>query len=360
MLHETTTSRCTPAERFLAAARGETTDRAPVWLMRQAGRYLPEYQAVRREHSFVTCCTTPELSQEISLQPWRRFGMDGVIVFTDILMPLAAMGLDFSVDEGVGPILSPAVRTADDARALRTPDATTAFAYLATTLRGIRSAVGNSACVIGFCGAPWTVATYMVNGGKGANQAAVRQHLLTDHVLRTAIFERLVPLFADYLTLQVQSGAQVVQIFDSWGGALTREEYDAAAAPALHALIERVHRQTNHMAPIIVYCQPGQHLLETFVAAGADVVSVDWRTPLHTARECANAAAQQRGRPVAVQGNLDPDVLLQDAATVRERTRAMLIEGETTGYIANLGHGVVKTTPVENVQAFVETVKNSV
>lgn len=346
-----------PAERFLRAARGVAVDRPPVWLMRQAGRYLPEYQAVRREHSFVTCCTTPELSQEISLQPWRRFGMDGVIVFTDILMPLAALGLAFSVDEGIGPILAPPVRTQGDVRALRTADATTAFGYLATTLRGIRGAVGDQAAVIGFCGAPWTVATYMVSGGKGADPAAVRQHLLQDHAFRTALFERLVPLFADYLTLQIQAGAQVVQIFDSWGGALSREEYDAAAAPALQELIARVHRQTNHMAPIIVYCQPGQHLLETFVAAGADVVSIDWRMGLRAARERVAPGAQQRGRPVALQGNLDPELLLQDAATVRTQTQRMLAEGGTTGYIANLGHGVIKTTPIENVQAFVETVK---
>ncbi len=338
------------AARFLAAAQRRTVDRAPVWLMRQAGRYLPEYMALRRLHDFVTCCTTPELATEISLQPWRRFGVDGVVVFCDILMPLAAMGLEFSVPDG-GPRLSPIMSSLADVHRLKTPDASTAFSYLTTTLSNLRSELNDRAAVIGFCGAPWTVALYMITGGAKANRAEVQQQLLHDEKLRTALFDKLVPMLADYLTVQIQAGAQIVQIFDTWAGLLSTQDYERFALPVTRAVIERVRAHTNRAAPITIFCQQCAHLLPQLVESGADVVSIDARTNLQTARE-------QFGHRVAIQGNLDPEILLTTPETIRTATRAMLAVGGTTGYIANLGHGIDRHTPVENVAVFVKEIQN--
>ncbi len=335
--------------RFLQAARGQRTDRPPVWLMRQAGRYLPEYQAIRRQHDFVTCCITPELAQEISLQPWRRLGVDGVVVFCDILMPLAAMGLEFSVPES-GPELSPPVRTLSDIAQLKTPDATRDYQYLATTLRGLRKALGEEAAVIGFAGGPWTVATYMVAGGHREERSAVEAQLKTDSAFRARLFDKLIPMLANYLTMQIEAGAQVVQLFDTWAGELTRDEFRQVAQPALQQLIALVRQQTNGAAPITLFCKKCSHLFPELVACGSDVVSIDSALSLREARA-------QAARPVALQGNLDPELLLTNPDTIRTQTLKMLQDGGATGYIANLGHGVLKQTPPEHVQTFVNTVK---
>lgn len=337
------------AERFLTAARGGLVDRPPVWLMRQAGRYLPEYQTIRREHDFVACCTTPELATEISLQPWRRFGVDGVVVFCDILMPLAAMGLEFSVPEG-GPRLSPVMQSTHDVASLHTPDAHSAYPYLTTTLRGLRRTVDDAAAIIGFAGGPWTIATYMVAGGHIEDRATVEYHLKTDHAFRTKLYDKLIPMLADYLTVQIEAGAQVVQIFDTWAGSLSREEFCQYAQPALQSLIERVRTQTRGAAPITLFCKSCAHIFDELIACGSDVISIDAMMSLHAARTNSPPT-------IALQGNLDPEVLLTTPETIRTSTAAMLAEGGTTGYIANLGHGVLKQTPPEHVQAFVKTVQ---
>lgn len=337
------------AQRFLTAARGGLVDRPPVWLMRQAGRYLPEYQTIRREHDFVACCTTPELATEISLQPWRRFGVDGVVVFCDILMPLAAMGLEFSVPEG-GPRLSPVMQSTHDIAALHTPDAHSAYPYLTTTLRALRHTVDDAAAIIGFAGGPWTIATYMVAGGHIEDRAAVEKMLKTDHSFRTQLYDKLIPMLADYLTVQIEAGAQVMQIFDTWAGNLSREEFCQCAQPALQSLIERVRKQSRSAAPITLFSKTSAHILPELAACGSDVLSLDAAISLDTARA-------KSPRAIALQGNLDPEILLTDPETIRAHTTTMLVDGGMTGYIANLGHGVLKQTPPEHVQAFVETVQ---
>lgn len=337
-------------ERFLRAARGETVDRAPVWLMRQAGRYLPEYQALRKQHDFVACCKTPELATEISLQPWRRFGMDGVVVFCDILMPLEAMGLDFSVPEG-GPILRPALTSVDMVKALKDPDAGKDFPYLMTTLNHLRRELHGEAAVIGFAGGPWTVSTYLLTGGKAADRSETKNALLTNRPLREAFFAKLIPMLADYLTAQVEAGADLVQLFDTWAGELSADEFAEVALPPLQVLIDRVRSQTGGKVPIIVYCNKTSHLIDLLLESGADVLSLDWRIAITDVQQRA------QGR-VALQGNLDPSTLLTTPDEIRAATRQMVHACGTTGYIANLGHGVLKQTPVENVGAFVETVQS--
>jgi oxygen-independent coproporphyrinogen III oxidase len=339
----------TPRERFLRAARGQEVDRPPVWLMRQAGRYLPEYMAIRAEHSFLTCCETPELATEISLQPWRRFGMDGIVVFCDILMPLTALGLEFCVTKGIGPQLAPAITTAETARALPTPDASQDYRYLTDTLTRIRETVRDDAAVIGFAGAPWTVALYMVAGGKFADHAGMKQRVLDDTPLREALFARLVPMTAQYLSVQVDAGADVVQLFDTWGGLLSAEEYRAHVLPAMHDLLTQF-RALQPTTPVIIYCNNGGHLVQTLATLQPDVLSVDWRQPLSDVR-------REIGSDIALQGNLDPEILLTDPGTIRAATHTMLREIGGTGYIANLGHGVIKETPPTHVAAFVETVQ---
>lgn len=343
----------TPRARFLAAAQGERVDRPPVWLMRQAGRYLPEYQRLRAEHDFVTCCTTPKLSHEISLQPWRRFHMDGVIIFTDILMPLAAAGLDFAVTEKIGPTLAPAIRSAADVARLRTPNAARDFAYLAETLSMLRASVGEHAAVIGFCGAPWTIATYMVSGGKAADQHAVKQWLLESHDTRSALFAWLEAMLADYLVLQARAGADVLQIFDSWAGLLTATEFSDHAGAATARIIARVRQVLGTACPpIIMFVQKNGHLLREIFATRADVISLDSDTNFNIARE-------QIQEPYALQGNLASSILQQGPVEkIIDATNAMCAAGGLEGFIANLGHGVHKETPIAHVAAFVETVKN--
>lgn len=338
-----------PAQRFLRAAARQPVDRPPVWLMRQAGRYLSEYQAVRRQHDFLTLCKTPELAVEISLQPWRRFGMDGVVVFSDILVPIEAMGMGLTVGEE-GPRLSPPIATIADVERLIVPDPERDVPFLLQTLRQLRVELQGRACVIGFAGGPWTLATYMMTGGGVTNRQRCEALLRGDRALRTALIQKLSAMLVAYLTAQAAAGAQALQIFDTWAGMLSPIEFEQVVAPLLAEIIGAVRKATHGRVPIILYCLECRHLIEQLGATGPDVVSIDWRLSL--------AEARRRLPPsIALQGNLNPELLLQSREAVCEATRAMLVEGGVTGYIANLGHGVLKQTPVENVTAFVETVK---
>lgn len=337
------------AARFLQAARRQSVDRPPVWLMRQAGRYLPEYQALRAQHDFVTCCTTPELAAEISLQPFRRFQMDGVVVFCDILMPLSALGLRFAVPDG-GPRLEPRIATIADVATLRSPVPERDYAYLATTLRQLRRELHEQAALIGFCGGPFTVASYLLTGGRKPTREIIVQGLLQADHFRERLFATLVPMLADYLTLQAEAGAQVLQIFETWAGLLTVDEFRHILTPALQTIISTVQSRTRRAVPIILFCQQGDHVMTECVASGCDVVSLGTSCDLATMR-------RTYGDRVALQGNLDPELLCTDPETIRGATTRMLQAGGTMGYIANLGHGVVPQTAPEHVATFVRTVQ---
>ncbi len=336
-------------ERFLTAAAGGTVDRPPVWLMRQAGRYLPEYQAARTKASFLEMCKSPDLATEVSLQPWRRFGMDAVIFFCDILIPCEAMGLPLSYSDTGGPRLGPMPHTMAAVKELRIPDPTRDMSYIGDIMGRLRETIKDQAILIGFGGAPWTLATYVLAGGSTNDRNKVKELLALQPDLLRALLDKITETSIHYLKYQMDSGAQVIQLFDSWAGHLTAEEYAVWALPYTRRVLDGIRRKG---VPLTLFCQGGGHLLSLMNESGADILSIDAATTFSDARKLAPNMK-------AIQGNLSPD-LLRDGPTdaIVAATRRMLEAGGRTGYIANLGHGVLKQTPPEHVGAFVETVKN--
>jgi len=334
------------AQRFLDACLGRLVDRPPAWMMRQAGRYLPEYREVRRKVSFLDLCRTPDLAVEVSLQPFRRFASDGVIFFSDILVPVQAMGarVEFAKD---GPRLSRPVRSADDVLRLRRFDPASDLRFTGEILRRLRSEAGDHAAVIGFTGAPWTLACYLVEGGGSKSFAAIKQMMSWGPRTLRGLLELLADVVADVLSYQIESGAQAVQLFDTWAGELSGEDYREWALPAVSRAIAGIRRKRE---PVLHYVNGCGHLLEAMEKAGADVLSIDWRVPLSEARRRLPA------RPL--QGNLDPGALLGTPEDVIRRVRAMVSETGGASHIVNLGHGVLRQTRVEAAAAFFEAVRN--
>lgn len=334
---------------FLRACRGEPVERVPVWLMRQAGRYLPEYRAVRAKHDFLTLCKTPELAAELTLQPVRRLGVDAAIVFADILLPLEAMGAELRFLAGEGPHFPAPVRRREDLARLRRPDVGASLGYVFETLRRVRGELDGRVPVIGFGGTPWTLAAYLVEGG-GSKQF---EHLLAwsyaDPAGLGELLDRVAEVSADYLAGQVAAGAQAIQLFDTWGGLLDRARWDALARPPLERVIARLRRD-HPEAPLIYYINGGAHLLPSLADLPVDVLSVDWRLPLSEVRRIV-------GPGKALQGNLDPAALLAPIPEIERRTEALLAEGAGGPHVANLGHGILKDTPPEHAAAFVRAVQ---
>jgi len=333
------------AARFLDACFGRPVDRPPVWMMRQAGRYLPEYREVRRTLSFLDLCRTPEAAVEVSLQPFRRFGPDAVIFFSDILVAVAAMGARVEFGDA-GPELPEPVRSASDVALLKRFDPSSAVAFTGEILGLLRREVGERAAVLGFAGAPWTLASYLVEGGGSKSFAVIKQMMGRDPETLRRLLELLADVVGDLLSFQIESGATAVQLFDTWAGELSLQDYREWALPAAARAVARIRRDG---APVILYVNGCGHLLEAMAESGADVLSVDWRVPLSQAR--------RRVPGKALQGNLDPGVLLGTPARVAERTRAMVAETGGRAHVVNLGHGVLPSTPVESVEAFFDAVK---
>ena len=334
-------------ERFLAAARRQPVDRTPAWMMRQAGRSLPEYRELRSGHTFMEMCHRPELAAEATLQPIRRFGMDAAVIFCDILVPAEAMGLAVSIEEGVGPLLDPPVRTAEDVEALRDFDAATATGFLAEALRLVRAELGEERAMLGFCGAPFTLASYMVEGRSSRNYETTKALMLGQPELFDRLVERIVDNSLGYLALQVEAGADAIQIFDSWGGSL-----DAATWRArMQGPITRMVRATQDLGvPVILYVNGCSHLLEAMVETGADVLSIDWRV------DPVEAVRRTEGK-VALQGNMDPVALFAPPDAVRREAQRTLAAFEgTPGHIFNLGSGILPKTPLESTTALWDTV----
>ena len=334
-------------ERFLAAARRQPVDRTPAWMMRQAGRSLPEYRELRSGHTFMEMCHRPELAAEATLQPIRRFGMDAAVIFCDILVPAEAMGLAVSIEEGVGPLLDPPVRTAEDVEALRDFDAATATGFLAEALRLVRAELGEERAMLGFCGAPFTLASYMVEGRSSRNYETTKALMLGQPELFDRLVERIVDNSLGYLALQVEAGADAIQIFDSWGGSL-----DAATWRArMQGPITRMVRATQDLGvPVILYVNGCSHLLEAMVETGADVLSIDWRV------DPIEAVRRTEGK-VALQGNMDPVALFAPPDAVRREAQRTLAAFEgAPGHIFNLGSGILPKTPLESTTALWDTV----
>lgn len=328
------------AQRLLDACFRRPVDRPPVWMMRQAGRYLPEYREVRRRVSFLDLCRTPELAVEVSLQPFRRFAPDGVIFFSDILVPVEAMGVRVEFGDG-GPELPEPVRSREDVQRLSRFDPSDSIGFTGRILSTLAREVGGRAAVLGFAGAPWTLASYLVEGGFSRSFAAIKAMMGLEPETLGSLLDLLADVVADVLSFQIESGAQAVQLFDTWAGELAGEDYRRWALPAAARAVGKIRRRG---APVILFVNGCGHLLEAMAESGADVLSVDWRVRLSEAR--------RRAPGVSWQGNLDPGVLLGRPAEVARRTRDMVAETDGIGHIVNLGHGVLPGTPIECVEAF--------
>ena len=302
--------------------------------MRQAGRSLPEYRAIRKRHAFFEVAHTPELCAEVTLQPVRRHGVDAAVMFADIMTPVLGMGLDVELVEGVGPVVASPVRTLADVERLRIPDPEEAFAPVLEAVRLVRAGLDREKAVIGFCGGPFTVASYLVEGRPSREQAVTKGLMLGEPEVWAALMDRLSETFAAYLAAKVRAGADVVQVFDSWIGSLSAAQYEAGVAGWTRRVLEAVDVPTIHFGT------GAGHLLETLTAEGGDVIGLDWRTPLDVgwSRVSSLGAA-------GVQGNLDPALLLTSWDVVeREALEILERAGGRPGHIFNLGHGVLPGT----------------
>jgi len=334
---------------FLDACRCRPTARRPIWFMRQAGRYLPEFRAIRKKTSFLTLCRDPDLVTEVTLQPVRRFNTDAAIIFSDILIPFPAMGLDLAYEEGEGPLISNPVRTLADVEALTLPDFESDLAFLAQALDRTRSALSPAKALIGFVGAPFTLACYAVAGRLNHTTEAVRQWMFAQPEAFALLLDKFQQMVTGFLHFQARFGANALQIFDTWGGTLSAFDFQAQLLPRYRQIMEDTR---EYATPRILFIKAAAHLRPFLPSIGAEVIGLDWTMSIAHSRRLL-------GPGIAVQGNLDPAALFGPPTQVAERTRAMLeAAGGAAGYIANLGHGIHKDTPLEGVQAFVETVLN--
>ena len=314
----------------------------PVWMMRQAGRYLPEYRELRSKHAFLEVCKTPELAVEVSLQPFRRLGVDAIIVFSDILIVAEAMGLPLELGDA-GPNLPSPVRCGTDVGKLRQFDPETETRFLMDAIRILSREAGPSVPVLGFAAAPWTLACYMVEGRTKEGFATVKSFLYREPKTFRDLLRRIAQATTGYLKAQVAAGATAIQLFDTWCGELTLADYEEFMLPALQEVI----RGVSSSAPVIYYSKASHHLLPAVLQSGANVLSVDWRVDLAALRKLA-------GPRIGIQGNLDPSLLYAPQETIRAKTNEILGQLDGVGHILNLGHGILPTTPVENAQLFVQ------
>jgi uroporphyrinogen decarboxylase len=333
-------------DRFLRALAGEPVDTTPVWIMRQAGRYLPEYRETRKKAgSFLTLCKTPELACEVTLQPVERLGVDAAILFSDILIPLEKMGLALTFEDNEGPRLEPVRDEAGIAR-LRVPDADGELGYVMDAVRLIRRELDGRVPLIGFAGAPFTLLTYAVEGQTGKQFTETKKLLYTAPQAAHALLDKLTETCVGYLAAQVRAGVQVIQLFDSWVGQLGPDDFRTFAAPYVQRCIERLKPLG---VPIIYFPNGGSTLLRHSARLGAQALGVDWRLPLDEARALA-------GPDVTLQGNLDPCVLFAPIPEIQHRVADLLMRAGGRRHIFNLGHGILPPTPPEHAVALVEMV----
>jgi uroporphyrinogen decarboxylase len=332
--------------RFLRACLRQPVDCTPVWFLRQAGRYMQEYQQVRKHHTLVEICKQPELAAEVTITAAEKLGVDAAIIFADLLLPLEPMGLDFEFQAGEGPVIHHPVRTVEDVGALRT-DRADELAYVARAIEKVAAHFRNRLGVIGFCGAPYTLASYMIEGGGSRNYIHTKQMMYGEPTAWSSLLDKLVAVLTEYCRLQVEAGADVIQIFDSWVGSLGLADYREYAFDASKRLVRAVQQMG---VPVIYFGVETAGLLAEMASTGADVIGLDWRQPLDEGW-CAV------GQGHAVQGNLDPITLFAPPDVLEKRVKEILLAAQgRPGHIFNLGHGIVPGTPVENVQAVVRMV----
>lgn len=336
--------------RFLKALRREPVDVTPVWMMRQAGRYLPEYRATRaRAGSFLTLMKTPELACEVTLQPLARFPLDAAILFSDILTIPDAMGLGLHFVEGEGPKLRKPVRTAEDVRRLGVPDPESELRYVMDAVRVIRRELNDSVPLIGFAGSPWTLATYMIEGGGGHDFQHCKAMAYDAPETLDALLATLAESVGRYLLAQIAAGAQAVMVFDTWGGTLAPAAYRRFSRAPMAAIVATL-KAAAPQVPVILFTKGNAGTLESLSTAGADALGVDWTVDLAEARRVT-------GGRVALQGNLDPCILFAQPARIREEViRVLESYGPGPGHVFNLGHGILQHTPPDHAAAMIEAV----
>ena len=333
-------------DRFLRACRREPVDVTPVWFMRQAGRYMPEYRALRAKHSMLELCKNPELACEVTMQP-LRLGVDAAILFADILLPLEPMGAPFEFAKGEGPVIHEPITSRKQIDALRVIEPDDGLGYVLAAIKMIRRELGGKVPLIGFAGAPFTLASYLIEGGKSAHFAKTKRMMYAEPEAWNALMGKLSEVVRRYLRAQIEAGAQVVQLFDSWVGQLSPEDYREYVQPHVKHILEDV---MTAGAPVIHFSTGTHSLLELQRDAGGHVLGLDWRTPL--------AEGWKRvGHDRAIQGNLDPTVLFAPIDVAKKHAQRVLDAAEgRAGHIFNLGHGILPETPVDTVKAVIDYV----
>jgi uroporphyrinogen decarboxylase len=327
--------------RFLRACRRESVDRTPVWFMRQAGRYMPEYRALRQTYTLLQLCRTPDLATEVTLQPVRRLDIDAAILFSDLLLPLAPMGLPFDFAEGEGPVIETPIRRAADVDALHPLEPRESLAFTMAAIRQVKRELGDRLPLIGFAGAPFTLASYAIEGGHSNNFALTKRFMYEDPAAWHRLAGSFAAVAADYLLAQIEAGVDAVQLFDSWVGVLSEADYREFALPHTRAVFDAI----DGRVPTIHFGVGTGSLLHAMKSAGGDVVGADWRIPL-------DQAWTRIGDHSGIQGNLDPTLLLGPRQRLLAGAREVLARAAgRPGHIFNLGHGILPMTPLENVQA---------
>ena len=331
---------------MLKALRGEPVQRPPVWMMRQAGRYLPDYIRLREKYDFFTRCQTPELATEITLQPVDQVGVDAAIIFSDILVIPQAMGLEVQMEEGRGPLLPKTIKTQADVDALLTAGVEESLHYVYAALRLTKQALNGRVPLIGFAGAPWTLLCYMVEGKGSKTWDKAKQFAYTQPALAHQLLDKITRITIDYLKAQVKAGADTVQVFDSWAGSLSPDDFREFSQPYLFRIAEALHTE----APVILFPKGSWYALPDISNSAASGVGIDWCIRPEQAREWT-------GNRITIQGNFDPARLLAPVPEIRRSVKAMIDAFGPQRYIANLGHGITPNVPVDHARAFVDAVK---
>ena len=331
---------------FLKALRGETVSRPPVWMMRQAGRYLPEFIAIREKYDFFTRCRTPELASEITVQPIRRFGMDAAILFSDILVVPQAMNIPFEMRPGVGPYLPNPIRTPKDVDATIVPDIHETLGYVMDAIKMTKEMLNDEIPLIGFAGSPWTVFCYCVQGQGSKSFDKAKEFCFTQPVAAHQLLQKITDTSIAYLKEKVKAGVDAVQIFDSWGGMLSPTDYQEFSWRYIKQIIDALHND----APVIAFGKGCWFALEEMTKSNVSALGVDWTLSPKIARELTNNS-------VTLQGNMDPSRLLSPPAEIKKIVTQMINDFGKDKYIVNLGHGILPNIPLDNAKAFIDAVK---
>lgn len=339
-------------DRYLRALLRQPVDVTPVWMMRQAGRYLPEYKATRAQAGdFMALCKNPELACEVTLQPLKRYALDAAILFSDILTVPDAMGLGLYFETGEGPRFKNPIRQRADVERLPIPDPEQELGYVMDAVRTIRSALAGSVPLIGFSGSPWTLATYMVEGGSSKAFTVIKKMLFAEPQTLHLLLDKLADSVILYLNAQIKAGAQAVMIFDTWGGVLSGRDYREFSLRYMHKIVDGLLReQDGRRVPVTLFTKGGGQWLEAMAETGCDALGLDWTTDIGQAR-------QRVGHKVALQGNMDPSMLYASPARIAQEVETILTDfGQGNGHVFNLGHGIHQDVPPEHAGAFVEAV----